>query len=511
MLLSKEAETGLDGTNIKRYEDLGYNIPRRINNWKECVEKGLKVIVKVEDLPHSSGALVDYQCDGCDGVFSVGWGTYLKCVHEDGKYYCNRCAQNGNKKWVSFYEWCYTNLLEEIANLIMSRWDYEKNIDKDGNVISPNDVTYSSAGLNKNGYWFKCLDHPEHMSEQKNINSFTSCRVGYNGSLDCKQCNVIGLTHPHLIKYFVNKEDAYKYSMGSSASVLMVCPDCKNPKLVSIKTLKARGFSCSKCGDGIPYSEKFMFNFLLQLEYICFKPQLTRKTFSWCKTRKYDFYINDIDCIVETHGKQHYEEVNGKDDKWNSNWGVLNKTQEIDKHKELLAKENGIKHYIILDCRKSTMEWIRNSIMNSELPELLNFKEEDIDWLKCEEYAISSIVKLICDTWNNGIENSLEIAEKTKYARCTVIKYLKQGSKIGLCNYDSKKESEKHLSLIYEKNRKKVLCITTGEVFNSIVEASNKYNINASNISACCRNIQIFAGKHPETREPMKWMYNNLF
>lgn len=54
---------------------------------------------------------------------------------------------------------------------------------------------------------------------------------------------------------------------------------------------------------------------------------------------------------------------------------------------------------------------------------------------------------------------------------------------------------------------KKIICITTNEIFNSIKEASIKYNINASNITLCCQHKYSKAGKHPETKEPMIWMY----
>ena len=41
---------------------------------------------------------------------------------------------------------------------------------------------------------------------------------------------------------------------------------------------------------------------------------------------------------------------------------------------------------------------------------------------------------------------------------------------------------------------KKILCIETEEEFNTITEASQKYNISNANISACCRGKRITAG-----------------
>jgi len=452
--------------------------------------------VKVEDLPDGSHERVSIECDGCGKLLeNVDWQNYKKYVKEDGRYYCQKCANNGYKKYVSFYEWCYDNLPKEEADWIIARWDDELNIDKDGNKLTPKDVTYSSHGLNQKGYWFKCLDHPEHKSEQKSINSFTS---GSRGSITCNQCNTITVTHPHLVKYFVNKEDALK-SYGSNKKVPMRCPDCGYEKTIAVSTLILVGFGCHRCGDGIPYTEKFIFSIFEQLNKK-FISQLTKTIFDWCKKYRYDFYIDDINGIIcECHGLQHYEE--------NINWkSTLQDVQENDKEKEILAKENNIKNYIILDCRYSNMEWIKNSVMNSELPLLLNFKESHIDWLKCEEFGSSNFLKIVCNLWNDGIKNTTEIAEILKVSRGTIIRYLKQGVKLGWCDYNSEEQSKNNLILMTQKILRKIICLTTDEVFNSITEASIKYKVTVSNISRCCRHKRKHAGKL-NNEIKLAWMY----
>ena len=92
------------------------------------------------------------------------------------------------QKSKSFYDWCYSNLSKEKADEIISRWDYKLNIDKKGNIITPKDISYSSHGFNKKGYWFKCL-RGIHPSELKNINSFTNKHVGF---IECSICHSIG-------------------------------------------------------------------------------------------------------------------------------------------------------------------------------------------------------------------------------------------------------------------------------------------------------------------------------
>ena len=68
-----------------------------------------------------------------------------------------------------------------------------------------------------------------------------------------------------------------------------------------------------------------------------------------------------------------------------------------------------------------------------------------------------------------------------------------------------RKISEAHKG---EKNprARKVICITTGETFNYIVEAEEKYNIGIGNISKCCKGKLKSAGKLP-TGERLVWRY----
>lgn len=61
--------------------------------------------------------------------------------------------------------------------------------------------------------------------------------------------------------------------------------------------------------------------------------------------------------------------------------------------------------------------------------------------------------------------------------------------------------------ILYFNEFKKVKCLNTNEIFNSALDASNKYNIEISSIRKCCRNTLKSAGKHPENNLPMIWEY----
>jgi len=202
-----------------------------------------------------------------------------------------------------------------------------------------------------------------------------------------------------LAKLLANKEDGYKYTQGSGKRVDFKCPNCGHiVKNKIIRDISLKGFNCPKCGDGISYPEKFMFNTLKQILNKSFQTQLSKNTFKWCGTYRYDFYIPKLNCIVETQGSQHYKNSTGVYVK------TLEEEQENDKNKKELALNNNIINYIEIDCRYSELDFIKNNIIQSELSQLLKFKEEDIDWLKCHEYACSSLVKIVCDLWDKGIK-----------------------------------------------------------------------------------------------------------
>jgi len=511
MLISKTVIMKWHPGNKKWYEGKDYIF----TNWKDEFE------VRVEDLPDGSNIFVEVKCDGLNCTSPITkpmkWHTYKIIVHKDNTYYCKKCASQlfgidkikklQLQKSISFYQWCYNNLPKKLADLILERWDYELNIDKNGKVLTPKDVTYSSAGLNQKGYWFKCLINSEHKSEQKHIVTF----VRGAKSLDCNQCNSISITHPHLIKYLVNIEDAFEYSFGSDKDVFLKCPDCRQEKKMKMKTLVNCGFACPKCSDGISYPNKFMFNVLDQLKNLNKINEFeTEKSFDWLQFEfKEKFRKGFIDFYFGVNGKMYGIEMDGgfheKDN--NMNGQTKEESKFIDNEKDRVCQEHDIK-VIRIDSLKSEWEYIKNSAINSVLPQVINFAEEDIDWLKCHKYACSSLVKTICDLWNNGINNVTKIVSELKIGKKAIIKYLKQGTKLGWCDYDPKVEINKNFELIHKNNCRKVICLTTGEVFSSQKEAGEKYNINPRRISDCCNN-KIDSIGSLKTGEKLIWKFYN--
>lgn len=289
--------------------------------------------------------------------------------------------------------------------------------------------------------------------------------------------NDVYTTNKEILIYFKNIEEAKTVSYGSNKKIKCRCPNCGYEKELQVNLIK--NFSCPICNDKISYPEKFLTNFLIdQLNVKNFEKE---KTFDWSQNKRYDFYIPNLSCIIETHGLQHYLHTGFN--------RTLEEEQENDKLKEQLAKENGIKYYIILDCGKSEMEWIKNSILNSELNEL--FDLSSIDWEKCDLNSKKSNIILSCNMWNNGFKIK-EIAQKLKLNRTTIRRYLKQGSKNNLCNYNSEVNKNKIIFSNKIQNSKKVKCLETNKIYNSYTECAQemtkefKIKFSSSHIGKVC-------------------------
>lgn len=482
-LITEEVEVSLGGKNIKWYEDKGYLIPRIKDKRDRIVTRyGTKILVNIKDLPDKSHIKINYICDHCRKEYETTWYNYNIYKKEEGNFYCNKCAHklygaeniriNRLKSGLSFEQWCNDNNRKDVLN----RWDY------DLNKYKPSEISYSSNIL----IYLKC-EKGIHNSEEKSICNFTS---GQGGSIKCNACNSIGqwlknnYGEDAIKKYWSdkNKEDPFNVDFSSNKNIILICQNCKEEKEITPNNYTNReNIACHQCSDGISYGEKFMKSFLKQIneEHIS---QLSKKHFKWCYKYKYDEYLIK-NVIVEIHGKQHYEESGFEQ--------TLDEIQRNDEMKKKLAYLNGFTddNYIIIDARCSTLKHIKQSIIESELPQILNFKQKDIDWEQCNKDALSSFVKVACDLWEDGIRNTLKISHLMNMSRPTITKYLKQGANLNLCDYN------------VNYCNKKVYCIELDIFFNSITEAVSELGIDKSHVSDCCKGVRKTTGGY-------HWMYH---
>lgn len=72
---------------------------------------------------------------------------------------------------------------------------------------------------------------------------------------------------------------------------------------------------------------------------------------------------------------------------------------------------------------------------------------------------------------------------------------------------EHQKQIDKWRQMGTEANSKKVLCVTTGEVFPSVCEAGRHYGVPQPNISKVLKGERKSAGKHPQTKEKLIWQW----
>lgn len=403
----------------------------------------------------------------------------LKTMHDNIEYEIrNDCLSNGR--------------FGKIFNKCTNEFRYNVN-DKIDKLTITDMETRRIKGENRKFYQYQCECENIDWIEEHNLKRGRRCNVCCMGSRKVlKGVNDLATTNPEMINYLVNKDDAEKYTDQSNKKVLCQCPDCGFQKQISPNHLSNRGFSCPKCSDGVSYPEKLMANILYQSN-IKFISQLSKTTFEWCGNYRYDFYLPDYNIIIETHGNQHYDTRFEKLSKLS-----LEEQQEIDNQKEQLALNNGFK-YIVIDCRKSELNWIRSEIEKSELSKLIDLTDEQ--WNECGIIANKSHMIIACkykynreNATTKEIQSYIENETGINYNISTIIEWLNKGTKLGLCYYNGKEERQKVSKLQTGKNHpnsKRVNQYTLDGTFirtwDCGMDVQRELNIQQSNILKCCR------------------------
>ena len=342
-----------------------------------------------------------------------------------------------------------------------------------GDIIKDNkrDITLTDTrrdrnDQNKKHYKYKCnkCGYDEGWIRESRLLNGGGCTCCSHKTV-VKGINDIATTDPWMIEYLVNKEDGYKYTSQSGKLIKVKCKNCGLEKEIKVKNLYAEhGVACERCSDGKSYPEKFMYN-LLEQSNINFETQYSPQ---WGNGRRYDFYLPDYNIIIETHGEQHYN--------YSGFRRTLKEEQTNDSKKEMLAINNMINKYVIIDCRESNMQYIKNSIKNSYLNTILDLNT--IDWKRVDELSTNSLVKCICDFYSINKVPIIELCKNFKLGRDTVRKYLKIGKELGWCDYD--KEKNRRVSC----DSRKIRVPEINEEFNTINECireiHKKYNIKLS-------------------------------
>lgn len=481
------------GTSTDKYfENLGYHIPRIKNKkGKLVVPSGTKILVKVECLPEGSNAEVTKVCDTPNCGEHTPNQKYVQIINYrkdgDGTDRCRKCSSI--KREISMKDNVdYGNSLEYWANDNNKEYLLEEFSDK--NIKNANQISF---GTNDEVLWDCKICASEYpMSVSRRVSHNQNCP--YCAGTRVNHTNCLWTVYPDVAKLLKNPQRGFKITYGSKEKEDFVCGDCGFEQKKKICDVVNWRFSCSKCSDGLKYPEKFMMSVLDQIGV----NYLTQYKFNWANNKKYDFYIEKINCIIEVHGGQHYgdrgfEKIGGR---------TFEEEKLNDEYKMRMANANNINNYIVIDCRKSELEFIKNSILNSRLAEIYNL--DNIDWNKCKSFSVSSLVKTVSELWGT-IGNATEIGENVNLSRYTVTKYLKQGKALSWCDYDSK-EAQRQNGKLHGKQIVQ-LTLINGQFIRSwasATEAGNELEISHGNISSTCTGRKKSAGGY-------KWMYKDEY
>lgn len=441
--------------------------PELIDEWD--FEKNDELGLNVYEMTKGNTLKAWWLCPECKSSYDA---RISNRVHGRKCPYCRGLKVNHTNSLVSLYP--------ELAK----EWHPTKNGD-----FTPNNIT---IGNDSQEIWWLGECKHEWTSIVRSRVKGSRCPYCSHNPKTLKGVNDMWTTNPQMASWLLNAEDGHKYSKGSTKKLNWKCPNCNS--VIKNKTpnyIRNKGYvPCPLCGDGFSYSEKLIYNLLIDND-IDFEIE---KKFDWSFEYRYDFYIPKLDWIIESHGLQHYEEVIFG----NSDNRDLKHRQEVDARKLELARNNNIKKYIVLDSRVSEINYITNSIMKSELREVI----KKIDAKTLEQRIYKSIVIEACELWNKGLSLD-EIAERFKIHISTVQKYMKKGAKMGVCDYSGRK-SQLRSNLKKGGRIRRIVQLDKDEslikIWDSLTEIEKKLNINMDYVSMCCK-------KKRESYKDFIWMY----
>lgn len=343
---------------------------------------------------------------------------------------------------------------------------------------------------------FKCIKGHTFNAQPNNIFHGQTCPYCSNKKI-LKGFNDIDTLRPDIAELFVNENDKYENGISSSKRVWFKCPNCGDKSLKIIKNIVNRGYSCSKCSDGISYPNKFIRCLLEQYNLECdfeWQPK-------WLKPYYYDahFVLNDKHYVVEMDGGLGHGNKDFKGGK---------STTKTDEFKDNIAHNHNV-IVIRINCNYSydidRFEYIKNNIIKSELSDILDLSICDFN--KCNNFALSSFIIKAAKLYNEG-KSSQEIQKVLKCSISTVYNWLRIATQNGLCNYLKETMIDRSRNSIRKKVDKYTIDGQYLETYDSLTEAAKSNNMCNTSISNCCRGIHKTAGgfiwKYHDPNQPDK-------
>lgn len=280
---------------------------------------------------------------------------------------------------------------------------------------------YNGIFVNTN---FQCNKGHIFSARPHNILNRLSCPI-CSGKKIVQGINDLWTVRPDVATLLQNKENGYINGVGSHNKELFICPECHQISNKTINKVVSRGFHCDYCSDNISFPNKIL---RYVLKNSCVNNVIFEWSPDWLKPRRYDGYfeLQESSYVIEMDGGiGHGNDVIQKDID----------SLKVDYEKDKLASDHNVK-VIRIDCNytdvETRFEYIKTNLLRSELSEILDLSH--ILWDDCLRFSLSSNIVKSAELYNEQY-NIEDIAKMLNYSRCTISGWLKQASKINLCDY----------------------------------------------------------------------------
>ena len=254
-----------------------------------------------------------------------------------------------------------------------------------------------------------------------------------------------------LHKFVDNPEDLKNYHMGSGKYYDWTCPSCGKCFNKRILDVTQWGMSCDLCSSGFSKNERLVSIILTKIN----ENYITQKEFSDCIIKQplpFDFYLPQYNMVIETHGKQHYEEVQF--------YKTNEHTLKSDRIKRKYCKDNNIQ-YCEIDCSSG-----KNIDTIKQLKGIIKIDLTERELKECmweSMHNTDGIDVALIQNLYNCYWSPREIEEYMNIGRGRVMSILKESG------YNIRKEK-----FSFERS---LVNLVTGELYGSIDDLKTKENI----------------------------------
>lgn len=172
-----------------------------------------------------------------------------------------------------------------------------------------------------------------------------------------------------LHKFTDDPDDLKNYHLTSNKYYTFKCPSCNKKLRKCINSVERNGVSCDVCSSSYSKNERLISSILTKMGE-SYKPQ---KYFDGCimtKPLPFDFYLPQYNMVIESHGAQHYKDINY--------FGSHSNIVKADKIKKEYCLKNNIRYCEIncssgksVDVIKQLKKVIDIKLSKSELKECM--------------------------------------------------------------------------------------------------------------------------------------------